>query len=72
KELGLPYATVTHCPACGNEFKYVMCKNATGAGDGRFHVVKRFLSKRQDLIFIDYDDYKKISGRDQAKKFFSD
>jgi hypothetical protein len=72
KELGLAYATVTHCPSCGTEFKYVTSRNASGTGDGRFHVVKQFLKKRQDLVYIDYDDYKKIAGRDQAKKFFND
>ena len=72
KELGLDYATVKACPSCGTPFKYVCLRHTAGAAEGRFHVVKRLLSQRTDLTVVDYDDFKKIQGRDAAHKFFSD
>jgi hypothetical protein len=70
REVGLDYVTAKTCPHCHTEFHYISSRNAIGEGDHRFHVVKQIFAKRQDLIFIDYDDYKRISGRNKAKKFF--
>ena len=70
RALGLDYSTVTKCPQCQTDFKYAASRSAGGSGDHRFHEVKRILMKRKDLILIDYDDYKRISGRNRAKKFF--
>ncbi len=69
RELGLDYSSVKKCPKCQTVFKYIASRSSTGSGDHRFHEVKRILSKRKDLILIDYDDYKRISGRKKAKKF---
>ena len=71
RALGLDFTTVKTCPQCNTEFKYVASRTAGGSGDHRFHEVKRIFSKRKDLIFIDYDDFKRISGRTKAKKFLT-
>jgi len=70
KEVGLEFSVVKECPHCHTPFKYISSRNATGSTDRRFHEAKRILHKRSDLTFIDYDDYKKMSGRNKAKKFF--
>ena len=70
RQLGLDCATAVSCPSCHVIFKYVTSRHAGGIQEGRMGIVKRIKAKRQDLIFIDYDDYKKIIGRIKAKDFF--
>jgi hypothetical protein len=61
RELGIEYSSAKLCPKCGNEFKYI----AT-----RFHETRKIKQKRPDLIFIDFDDYKKAAGKIKAKNLF--
>ncbi len=61
RELGINYSSVKACPQCGNEFKYI----AT-----RFHEIRKIKQKRPDLIFIDFEDYKKATGKIKAKGLF--
>jgi len=61
RELGINYSLSKSCPKCGNEFKYI----AT-----RFHEIKKIKQKRPDLIFIDFEDYKKAAGKIKAKGLF--
>lgn len=72
KELGLDYTSVVKCPSCGIIFKYITSREATNNSEGRHAIAKRLLKMREDLVFIDYDDYKKAFGRDTAKSIFSD
>ncbi|MBU1864007.1 MAG: hypothetical protein KKH94_10125 [Candidatus Omnitrophica bacterium] len=69
-ELGLEYASVKECPQCHAIFKYIACRHAARDTERSVHEVKRVVAKRGDLVCIDYDDYKKISGKHKAKKFF--
>ncbi len=61
RELGINYSTAIYCPKCGIDFKYIASRGKE---------VKRIKEKRPDLIFIDYEDYKKITGFTKAKDFF--
>ena len=72
KEVGLDYKVVKTCPNCGTAFQYAIAKNASSAHSGRSGVIKKLVACRQDLTFIDYDDYKLLLGRSEAKKFFKD
>ena len=51
------------CPACGNEFKYIAFQNV------KDHMPKmlRIACDRPNIIFIDYDDFKKLEGEEKAK-----
>jgi len=68
-EMGLNAETVTHCPNCGNEFRYATSRLASGGSHERFTVFKRIRRKRANLTVIDYDDYKKLLGKSQAEDF---
>ncbi len=51
------------CTACGNEFKYIAFQNV------KDHMPKmlRIAAERPNVIFVDYDDFKKIEGEEKAK-----
>ena len=70
KELNLDYKTAKQCPQCGTAFKYVTSRRFESHPGERFQIVKRLHDVRQDLTWIDYDDYKKLTGREKAKEFF--
>ena len=72
KELGLDYKTVKQCPNCKTLFSYVTSRRFESNPGERFQIVRRLCSVRGDLIWIDYDDYKKLTGRQKARDFFSD
>lgn len=54
------------CPGCGTEFKYISFQNV------RDHLPKmlRVSQERPNIIFVDYDDFKKIEGEEKAKDIF--
>ncbi len=62
RELGINYSTAVSCPKCGNVFKYIASRGKE---------IRRIRNKRPDLIFIDFEDYKKIAGFTKAKDFFN-
>ena len=66
RELGIEYAQVKTCPKCGTDFKFIAARNAGKIGG----TVKRIINRRPDLTFIDYDDYKGITGKQQARDLF--
>lgn len=51
------------CPNCKNAFKYIAFMNP------KDHLPKmlKIASERPDIIFIDYDDFKRIEGEMKAK-----
>jgi hypothetical protein len=67
RELGIDYAQAKACPGCGNVFRFVALRSKGGS---RGAAVKRIKERRPDLTFVDYDDYKEITGRSQAHDFF--
>ncbi|MDP2921928.1 MAG: hypothetical protein Q8O12_06165 [Candidatus Omnitrophota bacterium] len=62
RELGIDYSSAKACPKCGAVFKYIASRSKE---------IKKIKNKRPDLIFIDLEDYKKVSGSIKAKDFFS-
>lgn len=72
RELGLDYKTVKQCPNCKTTFSYVTSRRFESHPGERFRIVKRLSEIRTDLVWIDYDDYKKLTGREKARDFFSD
>jgi hypothetical protein len=71
KELGLDYRSVKQCPRCQTVFSYITCRRFETNPGERFQIVKRLADARNDLKWIDYDDYKKLTGRQRARDFFS-
>jgi len=68
RELGLSYEKTKTCPQCGVEFRFVTSRPASGNSSDRFRWVRRLSEKRPDLTFIEYDDFKKSTGRSQARQ----
>ena len=62
RELGIDYSSVKACPKCETTFKYIA---------SRTREVRRIKDKRPDLIFIDFEDYKKAKGKIKARDLFS-
>lgn len=62
RALGIDYSDAKECPECGTHFKYI----ATRTG----HTPK-IKQRRPDLIFIDFDDYRKATGKLKARKLFA-
>ena len=61
RELGIDYSKATSCPKCGTPFKYIA---------SRTREITKIKNKRPDLIFIDHDDYKKVTGKLKARGLF--
>ena len=70
RELGIAYASAKTCPQCGTEFRFITARSATGSVKMSGATVKRLKDRRPDLTFIDYDDYKSITGKQAARDFF--
>ena len=62
--LGLKLETA-QCPDCRTDFKYVAVRNI------KDHLPKiiKLNHERPDLILVDYDDFKRISGALKAEEF---
>jgi hypothetical protein len=70
KEIGLDINRHRTCPKCGTNFKYVTSRLAGHESKDRFFVIKRVRAKCPDLIFVDYEDYKKLTSKSKAEEFF--
>lgn len=66
KEVGLRYDSIQTCPNCGVTFRFVSSRQAAGNAPTRYRDVQRITSRRPDLTFIDFDDFKKLTGKSQA------
>lgn len=53
------------CPECKTEFKYATFSSSSDKASQMAKIVKT-----TDLIFIDYEDYKRIMGKIKAKDLF--
>jgi hypothetical protein len=51
------------CPECRTEFKYIAFQNI------RDHMPKmlKISQERPQIIFVDYDDFKRIEGEEKAR-----
>lgn len=72
RQLGLDYKTVKECPNCHTPFRYVTSRRFESNPGERFHIVKRLAQTRKDLVWIDYQDYKNLTGKQRAREFFQD
>ena len=56
---------MTVCPHCHSDFKYISFQNI------KDHLPKmlKISHERPDLVFIDYDDFKKTEGALKAQEF---
>ena len=70
RELGIEYAQAKSCPKCSTVFRFIASRNTGALDHGRGGTVKRIKDRRPDLTFIDYEDYKGITGKQQAREFF--
>ena len=54
---------VSKCPQCQTEFKYIAFQNV------KDHMPKllRIAQERPQIIFVDYDDFKRLEGEEKAK-----
>lgn len=70
RELGINYQSARNCPKCGTEFMFITARGAGAGNSDRGGTVKRIKERCPGLTFIDYDDYKHISGKQSAHDFF--
>ena len=70
RELGVDYTKAHQCPKCGTTFRFIASRRTGRLDGGRGATVKRIKDRRPDLTFIDYEDYKEITGKTQAREFF--
>lgn len=61
RELGIDYSTAKTCPGCGTDFRYIASRSKE---------IKKIKKKRPDLIFIDFEDYKRETGFIKARNLF--
>ena len=71
RQLGLG-GTVASCPNCGTQFKYLTSRRFENHPGERFQIASRLREIRPELVFIDYEDYKRTLGRKKARDFFHD
>ena len=70
RELGIDYSQARNCPKCGTDFRFIASRHTGKLDRGRGATVKRIKDRRPDLTLIDYEDYKEITGKQQARDFF--
>lgn len=70
RELGIDYANAKTCPQCAVQFRFIASRNTGVLNRDRGATVKRIKDRRPDLTFIDYEDYKEITGKQSAREFF--
>ena len=70
RELGIHYQDAKECPKCKTSFKYVTSRRLETHPGERFQIVSRTRERRPDLLFIDYEDYKRTLGKKKAREFF--
>ena len=70
RELGIDYTSAKSCPKCGVTFRFISSRLTGPLDRNRGATVKRIKERRPDLTFIDYEDYKEITGKQSARDFF--
>ena len=71
RELGIDYSNAKSCPKCSTIFRFITSRNAGKLDQNKGGTVKRIKDRRPELTFIDYEDYKGITGKKQAREFFN-
>ena len=70
RELGIDYVSAKTCPKCNVVFRFISSRNTGPLDKNRGATVKRIKDRRPDLTFIDYGDYKEVTGKESAREFF--
>ena len=70
RELNIDYTNTKSCPKCSTVFRFIASRHTGKLDNNRGATVKRIKDRRSDLTFIDYEDYKDITGKQQAREFF--
>ena len=54
---------MTQCPQCNSQFKYIAFQNI------KEHIPKllKISQERPQIIFVDYDDFKRLEGEEKAR-----
>ncbi len=57
---------IPQCPECLTEFRYVAFRNI------RENMAKmlKLIESRKELVIVDFDDFKKMTGEAKAQEFF--
>jgi len=67
KHIGIDYRTSQTCPNCKTEFKYIASRSNVTDYGGIVHKIK---NARPELVFIDFNDFKRMSEKNKAREFF--
>lgn len=70
RELGIDWQKTKNCPSCGTPFHFIASRCTSRLDKNRGTNVKRIKEGRPDLTFVDYEDYKEVTGKQQARNFF--
>lgn len=70
RELGIDYGSAKTCPKCNVTFRFITSRHTGALDKNRGGTVKRIKDRRPDLTFIDYEDYKEVTGKQSARDFF--
>ena len=70
RELGIDWIQTRECPKCRTPFRFIASRHTGKLDKNRGTNIRRIKEKRSDLTFIDYEDYKEITGKQQARDFF--
>ncbi len=57
---------MTNCPECRTDFRYMTFRNIRD----NMHKMLRISDSHKELMVVDFDDYKRLTGEAKAKDFF--
>lgn len=70
KATGIKYDSITKCPECGIEFKYVTTREKVNSEKGR-KIIEKIIKYAPNLTILDYNDYKYVTDKNKAANLFS-
>ena len=67
KKIGINLKDLDRCPQCEREFKYVTSSESKG---NKVDIVHRIKRKLPDLVFVDYNDFQRLTAQNEADNLF--
>ena len=67
KEIGLNYLSVTFCPKCKTDFRYISSRRSDYCDIRR---IATLCKKRPDLTYVEFSDIKRYTSVTKAKDIF--